>query len=155
MYGYGMGTSMTTRELIDQMAMEMEKKAKECEALRRELAKKDSLLKEAEQNTAVLRQECREARSGLAAAQEEKSRIAQILGLDCQGASGAHFAAECTDEPAYRSGVADPAGRHAASEPAERQAATDSRNVEDPGLTDYASAVLERMRELNRTLPTV
>ncbi len=155
MYGYGRGASMTARELIDQMAVEMEKKAKECAALRCELARMDSLLRAAESNVASLRQERDEARSDLATAREEKSRIASILGLDYSGASGAHFASGCAGEPEYRCATGGPAGRHAASEPAGQRAAGDSRNVEEPGLSDYATAVLERMRELNRTLPVV
>ncbi len=140
MYEYRSGTRFGTRELIDQMALEMEKKAEECEALRSELARVNSLLREAEGDVVTLRQECGAAKRNLAAAQEERARIVSILGLDDLDATASASVSKYVPESTRPQAVTDSCGVRAET---------------DSSLSEYASATLERMRELNRTLPKI
>lgn len=136
---YGTGAS-ETRSLIDQMSMEMEKKAKECESLRSELSKKEAALRRAEKDNAVLRQEHYAAMRDLADAREEKAKIASILGLD-----------------GLEADAAQPSPKHASSfdflQPV--TPSTSGYDDADTRLSEYASTALERMRNLNRTLPMI
>lgn len=140
MSGYYGKTSSGIRDLISQMMVEMENIAEECKKLRSELSKKDLLLKQAEDNVLMLQRECRAARQDLAAAQEDKAKIASILGFEGKGTDAFPVREDTSRVEAYAP-VSSPSG----------QAQADA----DLDLSDYASAALERMRELNRRVPSI
>lgn len=120
-------------KLIGQMAIEMEKKADECKALRSELAKKDSQLVKMSRRVEALEEECRSFRQDLACAQEERTKIASILGLEDSGGAAVRMLQETM--PAH---ARPPMSRTDGARPAA-----------EADLVEYAAATLERMRRLN------
>ncbi len=140
MDGYYDNASSNIRDLIGQMAMEMEKKAEECKGLRSELAKKDQLLQQAENTISMLQQECRAAKRDLAAAEEERAKIASILGFGDSEVNIDRSMPKHASKPTYVPSDAPPYAVQLEF---------------DSSLSGYASAALERIRELNRTLPTI
>lgn len=128
-------SSSTIGELIGQMAVEMEKKSDECQSLRVELTKKNSQLDQMSKRVDALEEECRSFRRDLSCAQEERAKIAEILGLRGTSDSDARVPQETSSSyvqvPVPHSEVARPAV--------------------ETDLMEYAKATLERMRQLNRT----
>lgn len=128
-------SSSTIGELIGQMAIEMEKKSDECQSLRVELTKKNSQLDQMSRRVDALEEECRSFRRDLSCAQEERTKIAEILGL--KGTSDSDARVPQGTSSAY---LQVPTSRSDAARPAT-----------EVDLMEYAKATLERMRQLNRT----
>lgn len=124
----------TIGKFIGQMAIEMEKKADECKALQSELAKKDSQLVKMSRRIEALEEECRSFRQDLVCAQEERTKIASILGLEDSGGAAVRMPREMVPAHAQAPMSRTDGGRPAA----------------EADLAEYAAATLERMRRLNR-----
>ncbi len=138
---YGINDSSTIRDLISQMALEMEKKAKECQSLREEIAKKDSEINRASERIRTLEARCRRsadecmaAKRDLDAAQEEREKIAVILGYKDNKASTVRLSLKSIPDPSVEPSDTYRPGRHA---------------DETSDLSGFAKATLDRMREYN------
>lgn len=141
MYGYGSVESSTVRDLISQMAVEMEKKANECQALREEIARKDRDLEQALSQVKTLENrlrrssdECAAAMRNLGAAQEDREKIAGILGYKNDKNSMARQSLKSIPDPSVDPSCVYSGIGH-------------SNEVSD--LSGFAQATLDRMRGYN------